>query len=58
MGSLTIQDLRNNGWIAYEYVRGSHAYGLNTVEKIAPKYCEGNTWAGMINWYIKQIKKS
>lgn len=30
MKKLTIQDLRNNGWIAFEYVRGSHAYGLNT----------------------------
>mgnify|MGYP003317340627 CR=1 FL=1 len=34
------------------------AYGLNTVEKIAPKYCEGNTWAGKINWYINVIKAS
>lgn len=30
MNKLTIQDLRDKGWIAYEYVRGSHAYGLNT----------------------------
>ena len=30
MTKLTIQDLRDNGWIAYEYVRGSHLYGLNT----------------------------
>ena len=30
MEKLTIQDLRDRGWIAYEYVRGSHAYGLNT----------------------------
>lgn len=29
MEKLTIQDLRDRGWIAYEYVRGSHAYGLN-----------------------------
>ena len=35
-----------------------YAYGLNTVEKIASKYCEGNTWAGKINWYINVIKKS
>jgi hypothetical protein len=30
MEKLTIQDLRDRGWIAFEYVRGSHAYGLNT----------------------------
>lgn len=29
MKKLTIDDLRKNGWIAYEYVRGSHAYGTN-----------------------------
>ena len=29
MEKITIQDLRDRGWIAYEYVRGSHAYGLN-----------------------------
>ena len=35
-----------------------YAYGLTTVEAIAPKYCEGNTWAGKINWYINVIKNS
>ena len=35
-----------------------YAYGLTTVETIAPKYCEGNTWAGKINWYINVIKAS
>lgn len=35
-----------------------YAMGLNTVETIAPKYCEGNTWAGKIHWYINQIKNS
>ena len=35
-----------------------YAYGLNTVEAIDPKYCEGNTWAGKINWYINVIKNS
>jgi predicted nucleotidyltransferase len=28
MEKLTIQDLRDRGWIVYEYMRGSHAYGL------------------------------
>lgn len=27
---MTIEELRKKGWIAYEYIRGSHAYGLNT----------------------------
>ena len=35
-----------------------YAMGLTTVEAIAPKYAEGNTWAGKINWYVKQIKQS
>ena len=29
MEKLTIQDLKERGWIAYEYIRGSHLYGLN-----------------------------
>ena len=33
------------------------AKGLNTIDKIAPKYCEGNTWAGKIKWYVSDIKK-
>ena len=35
-----------------------YAYGLTTVEQIAPKYAEGNTWAGKINWYVNLIKNS
>lgn len=35
-----------------------YAYGLTTVETIAPKYSEGNTWAGKINWYVNVIKNS
>ena len=27
---MTIEELRKSGWIAFEYIRGSHAYGLNT----------------------------
>ena len=33
-----------------------YGIGLNTVELIAPKYCEGNTWAGKINSYVKSIR--
>ena len=36
--------------------RNYYGIGLNTVELIAPKYCEGNTWAGKINSYIKSIR--
>lgn len=35
-----------------------YSMGLNTVETIAPKYAEGNTWAGKINWYVNVIKNS
>ena len=35
-----------------------YAMGLNTVELIAPKYCEGNTWAGKINWFVNSIRNS
>lgn len=35
-----------------------YAMGLNTVETIAPKYCEGNTWAGKINWFVNSIRNS
>lgn len=35
-----------------------YAMGLNTVETIAPKYCEGNTWAGKINWFVNKIRTS
>ena len=33
-----------------------YGIGLNTVEKIAPKYAEGNTWAGKINYYVNKIR--
>lgn len=35
-----------------------YSYGLTTIEQIAPKYAEGNTWAGKINWYVEKIKNS
>lgn len=35
-----------------------YAYGLTTIEQIAPKYAEGNTWAGKITWYVNSIKNS
>lgn len=36
--------------------RNYYGIGLNTVELIAPKYAEGNTWAGKINYYINKIR--
>ena len=38
--------------------RNYYGMGLNTVELIAPKYCEGNTWAGQINWFVNKIRNS
>ena len=35
-----------------------YSVGLNTIELIAPKYAEGNTWASKINWFTNQIKNS
>lgn len=35
-----------------------YAYGLSTVEQIAPKYAEGNAWPTKINWYVNIIKNS
>ena len=32
MKKYTFEDIRNNGWLLYEYVRGSVAYGTNTPE--------------------------
>ena len=35
-----------------------YSVGVDTVEKIAPKYAEGNTWAGKINYFVNKIKNS
>ena len=32
--------------------------GRDTVETIAPKYCEGNEWASKINYFVNKIKNS
>lgn len=36
--------------------RNYYARGLNTVEKIGPKYAESTTWVSMINGYINSIR--
>lgn len=38
--------------------RNYYEKGLNTPETIGPKYCEGNEWAGKINWFIEKIRNS
>ena len=59
MEKLTIQDLRDRGWIAYEYVRGSHAYGLNneTSDKdIGGVFiCPQSMLMGLRSNYIEQV---
>ncbi len=35
-----------------------YAYGLTTVEQIAPKYAEGAAWPTKINWYVNKIRNS
>jgi hypothetical protein len=54
-GKLNLIDIMNSDYNLY---KNYYAVGLTTVETIAPKYCEGNTWAGKINWYISVIKTS
>ena len=59
MEKLTIQDLRDRGWIAYEYVRGSHAYGLNTEtsdKDIGGVFiCPPEMLMGLRSNYIEQV---
>ena len=59
MEKLTIQDLRDRGWIAYEYVRGSHAYGLNTEtsdKDIGGVFiCPQDMLMGLRSNYIEQV---
>lgn len=38
--------------------RNYFALGLNTPEKIGPKYCEGNEWAGHITWFVNKIRNN
>ena len=38
--------------------RNYFSIGLNTPETIGPKYCEGNEWAGKINWFVNKIRNS
>ena len=40
----------------YNLYKNYYSKGLNTVEKIGPRYAESTTWTGKINGYIKMLK--
>ena len=56
---LTIEELRKNGWIAYEYKRGSHMYHLNTEtsdEDFGGVFiCPKEMLMGLRSEYIEQV---
>ena len=59
MQKLTIEDIRNRGWIAYEYKRGSHAYHLNVPtsdEDFGGVFiCPQDDLMGLRSEYVEQI---
>ena len=44
--------------IIYNLYKNYYAMGLNTVEKIGPKYAESTTWAKTVNWYVNKFKNA
>lgn len=56
---MTIEELKKTGWIAYEYIRGSHAYGLNTetsdVDMGGVFICPVENLLGLRSQYIEQV---
>ncbi len=40
----------------FNLYKNYYAKGLNTVEKIGPRYAESSAWTGKINGYINKIK--
>lgn len=44
--------------IIYNLYKNYYAMGLNTVEKIGPKYAESTTWAQTVNWYVNKMKNA
>lgn len=56
---MTIEELRAKGWIAYEYIRGSHAYGTNveTSDKDLGGVfiCPQEYLLGLRSQYIEQV---
>ena len=59
MSKLTIEDIRERGWIAYEYKRGSYAYHLN-VEGSDEDFggvfiCPQDMLMGLRSEYVEQV---
>ena len=56
---MTIEELRNSGMIAFEYIRGSHAYGLNTPTSDEDRggvfICPKEMLYGLRGSYIEQV---
>ena len=56
---MTIEELRKSGWIAFEYIRGSHAYGLNTETSDEDHggvfICPPEMLMGLRSQYIEQV---
>lgn len=56
---MTIEELRNSGWIVYEYMRGSHAYHLNVegsdLDVGGVFICPGSFLLGLREFYPEQI---
>lgn len=56
---MSIEELKKTGWIAYEYIRGSHAYGLNTpdsdVDMGGVFICPMEMLLGLRSNYIEQV---
>ena len=59
---MTIDELREKGWIAYEFIRGSHAYGLNVetsdIDTSGVYICKPNEVLGLGNDYKEQVSDS
>ena len=56
---MTIEELRKSGWIVYEYIRGSHAYGLNTPDSDEDHggvfICPRDVLMGLRSSYVEQV---
>lgn len=56
---MTIDELRNSGLIAYEYIRGSHAYGLATPTSDEDRggvfICPPENLLGLRSKYVEQV---
>ena len=59
VNNMTIEELRKSGWIAFEYIRGSHAYGLNTETSDEDHggvfICPPEMLMGLRGQYIEQV---